>query len=595
MLNQPSVSVLSLSIALALLTASSASFANLNKNEQVKSVASNTSGLTDQLIIRFKDTTSATAADAVLRKLQTEKGEKFRYARSTQQKADIFRFNKRKSKAEWDNLNAWLKQQPEVEYVEPDYVLNKMALPNDSYISYQWPLTDSNVGIRAEQAWATSTGLNTVVAVLDTGYLPHADLVANILPGYDMINDSFVGNDGNGRDADAFDPGDYVLAGECNSTTGSNSSWHGTHVAGTIAAVANNASGVAGVAYNAKILPVRVLGKCGGYTSDIADGILWASGNSVTGVPANPTPARVINMSLGGANACSTTLQNAINAARSKNTVVIAAAGNSNLDASQFAPANCNGVVTVAATGRNGGKAYYSNFGSIVDIAAPGGSMSSSAYDGILSTLNAGTQAPTSDNYAFYQGTSMATPHVAGTAALMLSANPALTPDQVESLLKSTARTFPASCSGCGTGLMDANAAVQAALTVVTPPTDSYAALKATLTTNRNVWTSKAIKNYSYILEKGSQKFKLTIRSGKAYSGVDLNTNRSLSKTALNTYGKTVEQLFAVIDTAITNKAASVNATYDVSLGYPSAINIDQNTSVVGDESSYKAYNLVKN
>ena len=595
MLNQTPVSALSLSIALALLTASSASYANLDKNEKVKPSPSDNSGLTDQLIIRFKDTTSAANADAVLRKLQTEKGEKFRYARSTQQNADVFRFNKRKSKAEWDNLNTWLKQQPEIEYVEPDYVLSKMALPNDSYLSYQWSLTDSNVGIRADQAWASSTGLNTVVAVLDTGYLPHADLVANILPGYDMINDSFVGNDGNGRDADASDPGDYVLAGECNSTTGSNSSWHGTHVAGTIAAVANNATGVAGVAYNAKILPVRVLGKCGGYTSDIADGILWASGNSVTGVPSNPTPARVINMSLGGANACSTTLQNAINAARSKNTVVIAAAGNSNLDASQFAPANCNGVIAVAATGRDGGKAYYSNFGSIVDIAAPGGAMSSSAYDGILSTLNAGTQTPTSDNYAFYQGTSMATPHVSGTAALMLSANPTLTPDQVESLLKSTARTFPASCSGCGTGLMDANAAVQAALNVVTPPTDPYAALKTTLTTNRNLWTSKAISNYTYTLEKGSQKFKLTIRSGKVYSGIDLSTNRSLSKTALTTYGKTIPQLFTLIDTAISNKAAIVNVSYDASLGYPTAISLDQSASVTGDETNYKAYSLVKN
>jgi serine protease len=470
-----------------------------------------------------------------------------------------------------------------------------MALPNDSYLSYQWPLTDTNVGIRAEQAWATSTGLNTVVAVLDTGYLPHADLIANILPGYDMINDSFVGNDGNGRDADASDPGDYVLAGECNSTTGSNSSWHGTHVAGTIAAVANNATGVAGVAYNAKILPVRVLGKCGGYTSDIADGILWASGNSVTGVPANPTPARVINMSLGGANACSTTLQNAINAARSKNTVVIAAAGNSNMDASQFAPANCNGVIAVAATGRDGGKAYYSNFGSIVDIAAPGGSMSSSAYDDILSTLNAGAQTPTSDNYAFYQGTSMATPHVSGTAALMLSANPTLTPDQVESLLKSTARTFPAICTGCGTGLINANAAVQAALNTVAPPADPYASIKTALTTNRSLWMSKAIKNYNYVLEQGRQKFKLTIRSGKVYSGIDLSTNRSLSKTALNTYGKTMEQLFAVIDTAIANKAASVSATYDVSLGYPSTISIDQKANIIGDEISYKAYSFVKN
>ncbi len=429
---------------------------------------------TDQLIIRFRDTASTTDVDKVLGRMRSEKRETFKYAKTTQQRSDVFRFGKRKGKADWDALSAWLKSQPEVEYVEPDYILTKMDVPapvtpNDAYFSYQWPLFDAISGIRADQAWGYTTGSGSVVAVVDTGVLPHADLLPNLLPGYDMINDSVTANDGNGRDADATDTGDYLLAGECGSTTAINSSWHGTHVAGTIAAVGNNAAGVAGVAFGAKVMPLRVLGKCGGYTSDIADAITWAAGGTVTGAPANPTPARVINMSLGGASSCGTTLQTAINTARSKNTVVVVAAGNSNTDASKFSPANCGGVISVAATGRNGGKAYYSNYGSTVDLAAPGGSMNSGvAADGILSTLNTGTQQALADTYAYYQGTSMATPHIAGVAALMLSANPKLTPDQVESLLKSTARAFPQTCSGCGTGIVDANAAVQAALSRTT-------------------------------------------------------------------------------------------------------------------------------
>ncbi|QTR55419.1 S8 family serine peptidase (plasmid) [Thiothrix unzii] len=141
--------------------------------------------------------------------------------------------------------------------------------PNDAYFSYQWPLFDAISGIRADQAWGYTTGTGSIVAVVDTGILPHAELWPNLLPGYDMISNSTTANDGDGRDADATDTGDYVLAGECGSTSNLNSSWHGTHVAGTIAAVGHNAEGIAGVAFDAKVMPVRALGKCGGYTSDL--------------------------------------------------------------------------------------------------------------------------------------------------------------------------------------------------------------------------------------------------------------------------------------------------------------------------------------
>jgi len=351
-----------------------------------------------------------------------------------------------------------------VEYAEPDLVLTRQLVPNDASYLAQWNYYEATAGLNLPLAWDKSTGRGVVVAVVDTGVRPHADLAANTVAGYDFISTAAVGNDGGGRDSDASDPGDAVVAGECASgSAASSSSWHGTHVAGTIAAVSNNGSGVAGVAHGAKVLPVRVLGKCGGYSSDIADGIVWAAGGTVSGVAANANPARVINLSLGGSGSCSTTMQNAINTARGRGTVVVVAAGNSNTNASTATPANCAGVVAVAAVGRTGARAYYSNYGSNVDVAAPGGDMRSGTANGILSTLNSGSSAPGADNYAYYQGTSMATPHVAGVAALMLAVKPTLTPDQVESLLKSSARAFPVACSGCGSGLVDALAAVNAA------------------------------------------------------------------------------------------------------------------------------------
>ena len=356
---------------------------------------------------------------------------------------------------------------PNVEYAEPDRMMHKLLTPNDTRYNEQWHYFETTVGINAPAAWDKATGSGVVVGIVDTGIRPHADLSGAILPGYDFISDTFVSNDGNGRDSDPSDPGDWINAGECGGgepTQFESSSWHGTHVAGTIAARTNNATGVAGIAFNAKVVPARVLGKCGGYTSDIADAIVWVSGGTVSGVPANANPAKVINISLGGGGACDTTTQNAINSARSRGTSVIVAAGNENQNASNSSPANCSGVVTVASVNRSGGRSYFSNFGATVEVAAPGGDMRTSASNGILSTLNTGTTAPGSDTYAFYQGTSMATPHVVGVVALMLSAKPTLTPDQVTQILQSTARPFPATCSQCGSGIVNASAAVDAAL-----------------------------------------------------------------------------------------------------------------------------------
>ncbi|KUL75350.1 MULTISPECIES: S8 family peptidase [unclassified Streptomyces] len=353
---------------------------------------------------------------------------------------------------------------PQVAYVVPDRLNKPQATPNDTEYAKQWDLFETTAGMRVPGAWDVATGTGVTVAVIDTGYVAHSDLAANIVPGYDFISDATVANDGNGRDSDPSDPGDWTAADECQSGDPAyGSSWHGTHVAGTIAAVTGNGKGVAGIAHGAKVSPLRVLGKCGGYDSDIIDAITWASGGTVSGVPANTNVAKVINMSLGGGGSCTTATQSAINAAVGRGTTVVVAAGNSNANASNYSPASCANVVSVAATDRQGNRSYYSNYGTVVDVAAPGGETDSVTSNGILSTLNSGTKGPSTENYAYYQGTSMAAPHIAGLAALMKSANASLTPAQIESAIKANARTLPGTCSGgCGAGLADAAKTVQA-------------------------------------------------------------------------------------------------------------------------------------
>jgi serine protease len=365
-----------------------------------------------------------------------------------------------------------------VAYAEPDWIMRHTAsTPNDSSFGQQWSLqavSPSNFGIDAPRAWDIERGdAGIVVAVIDTGYRPHADLAGRFVPGYDFVDYDFgtaalSANDGDGRDADAQDPGDWITAmedasGYFSGCGASPSSWHGTHVAGIIGAATNNGVGVAGVNWGSKILPVRVLGKCGGFTSDIVDGMRWAAGLPVPGAPANPNPAHVLNLSLGGSSSCSATYQNAIDEITAAGVAVVVAAGNSNGPVGS--PANCSGVIAVAATSRSGNRAFYSNFGSAVSVAAPGGNSSTDTK--ILSTLNAGLTTPGADSYAAYQGTSMAAPHVAGVASLVLSVNPCLTPSQVNTLLRSTVTNFPAgsSCTTttCGVGIVNAGAAVEAA------------------------------------------------------------------------------------------------------------------------------------
>lgn len=382
---------------------------------------------------------------------------------------------------------------PNVVSVSNDIRMGPYVTPNDTRFSEQFGFGSGAGGIRATTAWDVTRGEGIVVAVIDTGITSHSDLNANVIAGYDMIggdqpaeisedpnfvlpgNGFFTANDGGGRDTNPSDPGDWI-DGTDQATTGDacgdahSSSWHGTHVTGTIVAVTNNAKGVAGTAYGAKVQPIRVLGKCGGYSSDIADAIIWASGGSVPGVPANPTVANVINMSLGGGEpgACPQVMKDALTAASARGTIVVVAAGNSNSDVltatdkngevAGYTMNNCGTVISVGAVTSSGARSSFSNFGTRVDIAAPG--------SGILSTLNSGTRGPASETYGSKNGTSMASPHVAGVAALVQSVAPTrLTQEQMRTLLKNTARAFPVSPGSkpIGAGIVDAAAAVAAA------------------------------------------------------------------------------------------------------------------------------------
>ena len=451
---------------------------------------------TNQIIIQYKaESESFVQPDQIemMKRLTDAAGVSLKYARAMSGDAHVLSLPGKLSLAEVQAIAAKLSALPDVAYAEPDAILQHttdtfggdsslpLLTPNDPFYVNQWPLKGT-WGIDAPAAWDITTGATTVnVAVIDTGITNHAEFVGRTVPGYDFIADALVGNDGNGRDANPSDPGDWLTAADDAGTTYGgwfqgcgvdDSSWHGTHTAGTIGASGNNGLGVAGINWKAKILPVRVLGKCGGYTSDIVDGMRWSAGLAVAGVPANAHPAKVLSISLGGSGACGATTQAAVNAITTAGSVIVISAGNSASNVSGFNPANCNGVITVAATGPTGDLTYYSNYGAGVEISAPGGEMSGAGDpNGVLSTLNTGLKAPVADTYKYYQGTSMAAPHVSGVVSLLFSINPNLTPAQILSLLQGSVQAFPggAVCntSLCGSGILDADGALNKAIITI--------------------------------------------------------------------------------------------------------------------------------
>ncbi len=356
----------------------------------------------------------------------------------------------------------WLRQQQGVEWVEPNFRRYARFIPNDPNYRLQWHYED--IGLPA--AWDLTQGdPNVLVAVVDTGVLiDHPDLSSKLDPndpdGYDFISDPNNG-DGDGRDGNANDPGSGGPGG---------GGYHGTHVAGTVAAATNNARGVAGVGFNTSIMPLRVLGIDGGSSFDVRAAVLYAAGlaNDSGRLPAKA--ADIINLSLGGSGS-SQAEQDAFNRVRNAGVLVFAAAGNSDSSALEY-PASYDNVVSVAATTITRGRANYSNFNAAVDIAAPGGESGTDVNgdgvsDAVASTYGSGSGSNVSFNYRLLSGTSMATPHVAGVAALMKAVHPAMTPEEFDSLLRSGSITTDLGAAGrddaFGFGLIDARLAVEAA------------------------------------------------------------------------------------------------------------------------------------
>ncbi|HEX6722179.1 MAG TPA: S8 family serine peptidase [Burkholderiaceae bacterium] len=424
------------------------------------------------------------------------------------------------------DLVARLRIDPDVEYAEVDVRVKRSAAPNDPHYAGgqtaitpavgQWYLRTTASGavssINAEQAWDLTPGSPAiVVAVLDTGVRgDHPDLVGKLLRGYDFVSEDSDGvfdsaNDGDGRDADPSDPGDWVTQDEANGIFSGqgcdvgDSSWHGTQTSSLVAAATNDGVGMAGTGRNVRVLPVRVLGKCGGFTSDVIAAMYWAAGLAIPSspstlgtAPANTTPAKVLNLSLGSAQPCSALYQAAVTAVTAAGASVVVSAGNGEGTA-VGQPANCAGAIGVGGLRHVGTKVGFSDVGTQVAISAPGGNCVNTFGDclfPILTATNSGTTIPAnhvySDSVNFSVGTSFSAPMAAAVAALMLSRNPALTPAEVRSRMLAAARVFPTTggspgtpmcqppsstpqdecyctTSTCGAGMLDAQAAVAAA------------------------------------------------------------------------------------------------------------------------------------
>ena len=529
-----------------------------------------------------------------------------------------------------------LSREKDVEYAVPDRRKNRVSVPNDPLyatagapgvssggpVSGQWYLRPQSgevqASINAQGAWDVVVGgAQVVVAVLDTGVrFDHPDLAANLIAGRDFVGADRNGNgatitpntfltskDGDGYDAFANDEGDGITDQETNDITGlfyhcttpddagvytqETSSWHGTQVSGIIAAVSNNGVGMSGAARNVKVLPVRVLAKCGGWDSDIVAGMRWAAGLAVPNVPSNTTPAKVINMSLGGAGACSQLYSDVVSEVNAQGTVIVASAGNSAGHAVSE-PANCAGVIGVAGIRHQGDKVGFSDLGPEISISAPAGNCVNTASNQpclfpILTSSNSGAFNPVAgaggaiytDAFNATLGTSFSAPLVAATAAMMMSVRQDLSPTEVRRFLRDTARAFPhvvatdcraptASDQGecncttttCGAGMLDATGAVTAAASnpivrIDVTPSQPAAGTPFTLTSAQTaVVTGRTIASYNWTL----------------VSGGGIVTSLAGTNTASATATPTAGGSFVVMLTVTDNLGATGSQTVEVSV-----------------------------
>jgi serine protease len=472
-----------------------------------------TDGATDQIIVKWRSGAMAVMADPAAQrasKLSSAAGVTIQHKRRSTADTEVYKLSRAMKPTELKSVLDSLNADPDVAFAVADQLRRAHAVPTDPLYANQWYFqTVQPAATRAETAWDTTTGsAATIVAVLDTGVrFEHPDLgrVATggkLLDGYDFVTRMAVANDGGARDSDASDPGDWVTTADLASPeipddcdTGG-SSWHGTRVSSLIGALTNNSDGLAGTGWTTQLLPVRVLGKCGGFDSDIIDGMRWAAGLPVVNVPDNTTPAQIINLSLGGGGACNDAYQAAVNEITAQGSLIIASAGNDGGVVS--APANCDNVLGVTALRHIGTKVGFSNIGPQADIGAPGGNCVNTGAGQpclfpILAATNSGTTVPADSGYtdpgSANVGTSFSAPLVAGAAALVHAVNPSLTPTQIGAVLKGSATPFPttsttpntAICrtpttntpqgdecicttSTCGSGMLNTASAVSAAV-----------------------------------------------------------------------------------------------------------------------------------
>ncbi len=438
--------------------------------------------INDRMIVRMKlaDSGRIQASEALRdhaqRVVQSNANGAF-WLRSSDKNTHIFKFDASTSESDRTAHLNRLRSDPNVEFAVPDRRVKTSAVSNDSLISQQWYLNNNSIaGARFVQAWDQYRGsAATVVAVVDTGVLfNHPDLKDRLIAGYDFVSNTAMGNDGNTRDNNASDPGNWVSEQDRQTTEFSkcsktDSSWHGTFVAAQIAGNTNDSQGIAGANWNTRLLPVRVLGKCGGYMSDVMDGARWAAGLPVEGIPLNPNPAKIINLSLGSTGKCEKFEQDAVNAIKRAGAVVVAAAGNGSGEVD--APASCEFAIAVGAVDFDGRRARYSAISSKVSIMAPGGD-----DIGLLGANNDGLTEAAAHSYGNKRGTSFAAPLVSAALALAHGLRGTIDHDQAASLLRSSARPFAAASSGdsqcvagsgsvkcvcttnvCGAGMLDAN------------------------------------------------------------------------------------------------------------------------------------------
>lgn len=407
---------------------------------------------TDRFIVRYRTGTAERAASSAVQsrldRLASAFPARARHARRMGLGADVITTERKLNAKEAKAFMRAIASDPDVEYIEPDVVISASSVPNDPLYSQQWGLFSNldpgqpYAGIRVADAWKIATGAGVTIGVVDNGLTSHSDLDANVIPeGFDF---TFLGPPGGSNPGIA--------------SNGKVISYHGTHVAGIMAAVTNNGIGISGIAPSAKLISARALNQWGGgLLSSASDAVTWASGGSVAGMSSNPHPASVINLSIEGQGSCSRTFQYAVDDANSRGVTVIVAAGNGSTDASNTQPANCRGVIAVGNTQKDGSRGYLSNYGAIVDISAPG--------TDIYSTWNDGTYSLGAEGYASESGTSMAAPMVSGVVALIKSvASKQYSAAEMRTLITQHSQPFPKQPDQLmGAGILDAAATVTAA------------------------------------------------------------------------------------------------------------------------------------